>query len=326
MDRWTMLARLAPLALLVAACGASAQDYPAKPVTMIVPFAAGGPTDVVGRALARAMSKVSRGQFSVDNTAGAGGTYGTSRAAKAPADGYTILLHHMGQATAPALYPKLAYDPVADFEPVGLLVNVPMTLVARPGFGPSNLKELLAYMRDKKEPVRIGNAGIGSASHLCGLLFTSRIGMAAQTMPYKGTGPALKALEAGQIDLLCDQTSNTVADIKAGKIKVYGVTTKARVATLPNVPTMAEDGLPGFEILVWHALYAPKGTPKAVIDQLAGYLQASLKDAEFKAAMVPLNADLVGIDMARPEALRSQLKAEIDKWTPLIRKAGVYAE
>jgi tripartite-type tricarboxylate transporter receptor subunit TctC len=232
----------------------------------------------------------------------------------------------MGQATAQALYPKLGYDPVTDFEPVGLIVNVPMTLVARPGLAPSNFKELLAYMREKKDQVKIGNAGIGSASHLCGLLLTSRLGLAAQTMPYKGTGPALKGLEAGQIDVLCDQTSNTMADIKGDKIKVYGVTSKARLAALPNVPTMAEDGLAGFEILVWHALYAPKGTPKAVVEQLSGYAQASLKDPEFKAAMAALNADLVGADSAKPEALRTYLKAEIEKWTPIIKKAGVYAE
>lgn len=324
--RFIGLWRLAPLALLLATVGAGAQEYPVKQVTMIVPFAAGGPTDVVGRALAKAMSKVSRGQFTVENTAGAGGTYGATRAARAPADGYTILLHHMGQATAPALYPKLAYDPVGDFEPVGLLVNVPMALVARPGFGPNNFKELLAHVRDKKEQIKVGNGGIGSASHLCGLLLTSRLGLAVQTMPYKGTGPALKALEAGQIDLLCDQTSNALAGIKADKIKVYGVTTRARLASLPAVPTIAEDVLPGFEIMVWHALYAPKGTPKPVIDQLAAYLQGSLKDAEFKAAMAQAGADLVGSEQARPEALRSLLKAEIDKWTPLIRKAGVYAE
>jgi tripartite-type tricarboxylate transporter receptor subunit TctC len=320
------IARIASLALLLFATAACAQEYPVKPVTMIIPFAAGGPTDVVGRALAKAMSRASRGQFNVENTAGAGGTYGATRAAKSAPDGYTLLLHHMGQATAPALYPKLGYDPVADFEPIGLLVNVPMTLVARPNLGPSNFKELLAYMRDKKNQVKIGNGGVGSASHLCGLLLMSRLELSAQTMPYKGTGPALKGLEAGAIDVMCDQTTNTMAEIKGDKIKVYGVTSKNRLSALPNVPTMAEDGVAGLEILVWHALYAPKGTPKAVIDQLSGFIQASLKDPEFKAAMVALNVELVGAESARPEALRAYLKAEIERWTPLIKKAGVYAE
>lgn len=322
----TLLACLAIPACLLCATRAAAQDYPAKAVTVVVPFAAGGPTDVVGRALAKAMGKASKGQFNVDNTAGAGGTYGAMRVAKAAPDGYTVLLHHLGQATAPALYPKLAYGPVADFEPVGLLVNVPMTLVARADLAAANLKELQAAMRDKRGQLKIGNAGVGSASHLCGLLLMSRLDLPAQTIPFKGTGPALKALEAGQIDVLCDQTTSTMADIKAGKVKVFGVTSKSRLAALPNVPTLGEAGVAGVEILVWHGLYAPKGTPSAVIKQLAGYLQASLKDPEFKSAMAAMNVDLVNADSAKPEALRSTLKAEIDKWTPFIKKAGVYAE
>lgn len=311
---------------LLAAGAAGAQDYPAKPVTLVIPFAGGGPTDLVGRALAKAMAKSLRQPVNVENTGGAGGTFGAGRVAKAAPDGYTILLHHIGHATAQALYPKLAYDPAGDFEPVGLAVNVPMTLIGRPNLAAANLQQLVALMKHEKGQLKLGNGGIGSASHLCGLLLLSRLEAESQTVPFKGTGPALKALQAGQLDVMCDQTTNTVDEIRADKVKVYGVTTRKRLAALPNVPTMAEDGLAGFEVIVWHGLYAPRATPKSVVEQLAGALQAGLKDAEFKAQMKELGADIVASDSAKPEALRLFLKAEIDKWGPLVKKAGVYAE
>ena len=248
---------------------AAAQEYPQKPVTVIVPFAAGGPTDTVARLLGVAMGKSLKTQIIVENVGGAGGTIGAARVAKAAPDGYTLLLHHIGQATAPALYRKLPYDAVDDFEPIGLVNDVPMTLVARKDFPPKDLKELIAYVKANKDKVTYANAGLGAASHLCGMLFMTAIDTDLTTVPYKGTAPAMNDLLGGQVDFMCDQTTNTTSQIKAGKIKVYAVTTKTRVPALPEVPTMDEAGLPNFEVSVWHALYAPKGTPRPVVDKLA---------------------------------------------------------
>ena len=316
---------IASIALLGAA-GAAAQDFPRKPITVIVPFAAGGPTDTVARLLGVAMGKSLKTQIVVENVGGAGGTIGAARVAKAPPDGYTVLLHHIGQSTAPALYRKLPYDAVADFEPVGLVNEVPMTLVARKDFPPKDLKELIAYVRANKDKVSYANAGLGAASHLCGMLFMSAIDTDLTTVPYKGTGPAMNDLLGGQVDFMCDQTTNTTSQIRAGKIKVYGVTTKARVPSLPDVPTLQEAGLPGFEVSVWHGLYAPKGTPPAVVAQLAKGLQDALKDATVKQRFAELGAEVAPDSRATPAALRTHLAAEIAKWGPIIRKAGVYAD
>jgi tripartite-type tricarboxylate transporter receptor subunit TctC len=305
---------------------AEAQEYPRKPITVIVPFAAGGPTDTVARLLGVAMGKSLRTQLLVENVGGAGGTIGAARVAKAAPDGYTVLLHHIGQATAPALYRKLPYDVTTDFEPIGLVNEVPMTLVARKDFPPKDLRELIAYVKANKDKVSYANAGLGAASHLCGMLFMSAIDTDLTTVPYKGTGPAMNDLLGGQVDFMCDQTTNTTSQIKGGKIKVYGVTTKARVPSLPEVPTMQEAGLPAFEVSVWHALYAPKGTPKAIVDQLTQGLQDALKDATVKQRFADLGAEPVPSSRATPDALRAHLKAEIDKWGPIIRKAGVYAD
>ena len=319
------LSVIASIALLGAA-GAAAQDFPRKPITVIVPFAAGGPTDTVARLLGVAMGKSLKTQIVVENVGGAGGTIGAARVAKAPPDGYTVLLHHIGQSTAPALYRKLPYDAVADFEPVGLVNEVPMTLVARKDFPPKDLKELIAYVRANKDKVSYANAGLGAASHLCGMLFMSAIDTDLTTVPYKGTGPAMNDLLGGQVDFMCDQTTNTTSQIRAGKIKVYGVTTKARVPSLPDVPTLQEAGLPGFEVSVWHGLYAPKGTPPAVVAQLAKGLQDALKDATVKQRFAELGAEVAPDSRATPAALRTHLAAEIAKWGPIIRKAGVYAD
>ena len=222
----------------------------------------------MARLLGVAMGKSLKTQILVENVGGAGGTIGAARVAKAPPDGYTILLHHIGQSTAPALYRKLPYDAIGDFEPIGLVNEVPMTLVARKDFPPKDLRELIAYVKANKDKVTYANAGLGAASHLCGMLFMSAIDTDLTTVPYKGTGPAMNDLLGGQVDFMCDQTTNTTSQIKAGKIKVYGVTTKTRVPSLPDVPTMHEAGLPNFEVSVWHALYAPKGTPRPVVDKL----------------------------------------------------------
>jgi tripartite-type tricarboxylate transporter receptor subunit TctC len=314
------------LLLLTSAVPLYAQNYPAKVITIVVPFAAGGPTDTVARLSTVPMSKTLKQQVIVENVGGAGGTIGANRVAKAPADGYTLLLHHIGHSTAPALYRKLPYDPIADFEPIGLINEVPMTLVAKKDFPAKDLKELISYVKANKDKVNLANAGLGAASHLCGMLFMSAIQTDLTTVPYNGTAPAMNDLLGGQVDLMCDQTTNTTSQIKAEKIKVYGVTTTKRIASLPKVPTLDEAGLKGFEVTVWHSLYGPKNTPKAVIDKLTNALQDALKDSNVKQRFAELGTEPVSLDRATPQALQKHLKAEIDKWTPIIKKAGVYAD
>lgn len=311
---------------LIGASQVYAQQYPSKVITMIIPFSAGGPTDTVGRLLARAMGTSLKSQIIIENVGGAGGTIGAARVARSTPDGYTIFLHHIGQSTAPALYRKLPYNSITDFEPIGLVTDVPMTLVAKKDFPAKNLKELIAYVKANKDKVTYANAGLGAASHLCGMLFMTALQTDLTTIPYKGTAPAMNDLLGGQVDFMCDQTTNTTSQIKGGKIKVYGVTTKKRVPSLPDVPTMHEAGLPNFEVAVWHALYAPKGTPKEIIDKLAKALQEALKDATVKQRFAELGTEPVAENRATPEALRTHLKAEIDKWAPIIKKAGVYAD
>jgi len=293
---------------------------------MVVPFAAGGPTDTVARLIGAPMSKTLKQQVIVENVLGAGGTIAANRVAKSAPDGYTLLIHHIGHSTAPALYRKLPYDALNDFEPIGLINEVPMTLVAKKDFPAKDLKELIAYVKANKEKINLANAGLGAASHLCGMLFMSAIQTELTAVPYNGTGPAMNDLLGGQVDIMCDQTTNTTSQIKAGKIKVYGVTTKKRVASLSNVPTMDEAGLKGFEVSVWHGLYAPKGTPKPVIDKLTKALQAALKEDNVKQRFAELGTEPVAENRATPTALRAHLKAEIDKWSPIIKKAGVYAD
>ena len=312
--------------LLLAAAPVAAQDFPARAVTMIVPFTAGGPTDTLARHLAQSMGSTLKQQVIVENAPGAGGTIGSTKAAKAKPDGYTILIAHIGMATAPALYRKLSFNPLTDYEYIGQVADGPMTLIAKPGFQPSNLKDLIAYVKANKAKVNMGNAGIGSASHLCGLLFMSTIETDLTTVPYSGTAPAMTALMGGQIDLMCDQTTNTNAQIKAGKVKVYGVTSRQRASSLPEVPTLQEQGLKDFEVAVWHGLYAPKGTPKAALDKLNAALQAAAKDAGMKTKLEELGVVPVSVDKATPEGLQKHLKTEIDKWGPIIKKAGVYAD
>jgi tripartite-type tricarboxylate transporter receptor subunit TctC len=312
--------------MLIGLSSAGAQDYPQKVITMVVPFAAGGPTDTVARLIAAPMSKTLKQQVIVENVGGAGGTIAANRVAKAAPDGYTLLIHHIGHSTAPALYRKLPYDPINDFEPIGLINEVPMTLVAKKDFPPKDLKELISYVKANKDKVNLANAGLGAASHLCGMLFMAAIQTELTTVPYNGTAPAMNDLLGGQVDLMCDQTTNTTSQIKAGKIKVYGVTTLKRVASLPKVPTLDEAGLKGFEVSVWHGLYAPKNTPKPVIDKLTKALQDALKDNNVKQRFGELGAEPVALDRATPEALRKHLKAEVDKWGPIIKKAGVYAD
>ena len=312
--------------LFLVVTGAVAQEFPTKQISLAVPFAAGGPTDTLARNLGVAMTQQLKQQVVIENVAGAGGTIAANRIAKAKPDGYSLLIHHIGMATAPALYRKLPFNPLTDYEYIGQVADVPMTLIAKTGLPPDNLTELIAYVKKNKEKLNLGNAGLGAASHLCGLLFMSRLEADITTIPYNGTAPAMTALMGGQIDLMCDQTTNTTAQIKSGRVKVYGTTTKTRVPSLSMVPTLSEQGMKDFEVTVWHGVYAPKGTPKAVLDKLTAALQASVQDTQFKSRIAELGAQAVSKDKATPESLAKHLKAEIEKWSPIIKKAGVYAD
>jgi tripartite-type tricarboxylate transporter receptor subunit TctC len=318
------------VACAVAAIGwgadALAQGYPTRAITMVVPFAAGGPTDVVARTLAASMSKNLGQTVVIENKLGAGGTIAANYVAKATPDGYTIFIHHNGMATATGLYRKLPYDPLTDFEYIGQVADVPMTLLAKKDLPPNTLRELIPYVRANKEKLNLANAGLGAVSQLCGMLFMQAIGVELTTIPYSGTAPALAALLGGQVDMLCDQTTQTLPQIKAQKVKLYGVTTKHRIAALPDVPTLDEQGLKDFEVLVWHGVYAPKGTPKEALDRLNVALRAALKDPEVVSRLEELGAQVVPEAKQSPAALRDWLRAEIEKWQPVIRKAGVYAD
>ena len=305
---------------------AHAQQYPSKVITVVVPFAAGGPSDTVARLLVQTMSPLLKTQMIVENVGGAGGTIGAARVAQAAPDGYTLFIHHIGHSTAPALYRKLTYDPIKDFEPIGIINDGAMTLVTRKDFPSKDLKELLAYVKANKDKVNMANAGVGSASHLCGMLFMNELQTDLTVIPYKGTGPAMNDLLGGTVDFMCDQTTNTTSHIKSGKIKVYGVTMPKRIGSMPDVPTLSEAGLPNFSVSVWHALYAPKGTPKPIVDKVSSALQEALKDPNLKQRYADLGAEPVAQNRATPEALRTHLKSEIDKWGPIIKKAGVYAD
>ena len=318
-------ALFATTSFLAGSCYAQG-NYPNKAVTLVVPFSAGGPTDAVARLIAVPMGKELGQTVIVENTVGAGGTIAATRVARANPDGYTIFINHMGMATAPALYKKLPYDPLKDFEYIGQVVDVPMVLLGRKNFPPNNLKELETYIKANKEKVTIANAGPGSVSQLCGLLFMSREEVELTSVPYKGTGPALTDLLGGQVDLLCDQTTQTVSYIKSNMVKTYGVTTAKRLSALPNVPTLQEQGLKGFEVKAWHGLYAPKGTPPATLAKLNKALQAALNNPEVKSRLAESNIEVVPMSKVTPASLKEQLELEINKWGPIIHKAGAYAD
>jgi tripartite-type tricarboxylate transporter receptor subunit TctC len=318
------LVRSLILALLLSPCGvAIADDYPTRPVTMIVPFSAGGPGDVIARILGNAMSAALKQSIVIENVVGAGGTLGTNRVAKAAPDGYTLLLMHVGQATAPALYAKLPFDPVGDFATIGLVTDVPMILVARPNFPAKDLGEMVAHIRNNGDKTTLGNVGLGSASQLCGLMFMSTTHTKLTPIYYKGGGPALNDVIAGHIDVYCDPATGPTPYIQSGTIKGYAITSKARVATLPDVPTSAEAGLPEFDVTTWYGLYAPRGTPKPVIDHLVSVLQAALKDPSVISRFAELSMAPVEAERATPEALEAFLKAEIGKWGRIIKAAGI---
>lgn len=310
---------------LFGAGAALAADFPDHAINMVVPFSAGGPTDNVARSLAEAMRPSLGQSVIVENKGGAGGTIGVTQVARAKPDGYNILLMHIGFTTAPSLYKNPGYDTKTSFEPIGLVVDSPMTIIARDNFPANNMKELVAYIKANKDKVSMANAGIGAASHLCSTMFIKAIGVDILTIPYKGTAPAMNDLLGKQVDLMCDQTTNTTQQIEAGKVKAYAVTSKARVPSLPNLPTMQESGFKDFEVGIWHGLWAPKGTPKPVVDKLVSALQAGLADPAFQKRMAGLGATVLTSE-ANPAALTKKVDQQVPQWAELFKEAGVKAQ
>jgi tripartite-type tricarboxylate transporter receptor subunit TctC len=304
-------------------------EYPEKPITIVVPFAAGGPTDKVARDLAEALRKPLGGNtVIIENVGGAGGTLGATKVARATNDGYTLLLHHIGMSTSPALYRTMQYKTLEDFEYLGMINEVPMTLIGKPGLPANNYAELAKWIDANKGKINLANAGLGAASHLCGLLFQSTIKVDMTTVPYKGTGPAMTDLLGGQVDLMCDQSTNTTAQIEGGKVKAYAVTTMKRLTTpaLAKLPTLDESGMKGFNVTIWHALYAPKGTPKAVTDKVNAALKLALHDADFIKHQEALGAVIISDARVNGPEHKKFVESEIAKWGPIIKAAGQYAD
>lgn len=313
-------------ALVMASSLATANTFPNKPITLIVPFSAGGPTDVVARNLAIAMSKNLNQTVIVENRASAGGIIGSEAVIRAPSDGYTLLIHNIGMSTLPSLSKNLRFDPRKDFSYIGEVVDVPMVLTGKKDLPPNTFQELVPYLKANQKTINLSNAGIGTASHLCGLLLMSRLDLALTSISYKGAAPAMTDLQGGQVDLLCDQITTTLQPINNNRIKPYGSTTKKRLAALPSVPTLSEQGLTDFEITVWHGIYAPKSVPKAISDKLVTSLKAALNDPTFKENMTKLGAIPVDDERASPQGLAKKLNDQINIWTPVIQKAEVYLQ
>ncbi|MGY4831804.1 tripartite tricarboxylate transporter substrate-binding protein (plasmid) [Sphaerotilaceae bacterium SBD11-9] len=304
--------------------------YPERPITLVVPFAAGGPTDKTARDLAEALRKPLGGAVIViENKGGGGGTIAATQVARAPSDGYTLMIHHIGMATAPALFRNtLPFKVLEDFTYLGMVQEVPMTLVSRKDLPASNVAELLAWVRAKKGGATLANSGIGSASHLCGLLFMSMAKLDMVTVPYKGTAPAMNDVLAGHVDMVCDQSTNTTEFIAPGKVKAFGVTTKQRVAAkaLRDVPSLDEAGLKGFDMTSYLGLYAPKGTPAVFTQRLMAALAVAMRDPEFIARQEAVGARIITDARVTPEGHKRFIASEIERWTPIIKAAGQYAD
>ena len=321
--------KLVVVAAAVTSLFAYADTYPSKPISIVVPFSAGGPTDRVARDLAEALRKPLGGvSILVDNAAGAGGSIGANKVAKAAPDGHTLLLHHIGMATMPTLVRNIPFKVETDFEYIGMVNDVPMTLIGRPSLPAKNYKELTAWIAQNKGKINLGNAGVGSASHLCGLMFQTALGVDMTTVPYKGTAPAMTDLIGGQIDFMCDQTTNTSTQIEAKKVLAYAVTTAKPLTTpaLKDLPTLQDMGLKGFEVTIWHGLYAPKGTPADVVTKINAALKVALKDADFIKKQEGLGAVVVTDKRMEPAEHKKFVAAEIAKWSPVLKAAGVYAD
>ena len=315
------------VALAFSPLAAVAQSsYPARPITLLVPAAAGGPTDTVARLVAESMNRTLGQTVVVENVGGAGGTIGMTRVAAAAPDGYMIAVWHIAHATAPSLYPALKYDVVNDFDHLGRITDVPMTLVSRTGIPAKNVTEVIDWMRKENDKVTYGHAGIGSASHLCMLMLSKELRIQPRGVGYRGTGPAMNDLLGNQFDVMCDQTTNTTNQIKDGKIRGYAVTTKAKVPSLPELPTLDSGPLKGFEVSAWHALWAPKGLPKDVTDKLVNALQVALKDAKVIDRFASLGTVPVPMEQATPAALKAHLAAEVPRWSEVIKAAGAKGE
>lgn len=315
-------------ALIIAAApqeAAAQTAFPTKQITIVVPAAAGGPTDTVARLIAESMSRTLGQTVLIENMGGAGGTIAMARVAKAAPDGYTVAVWHIAQATAPALYGNLKYDVVNDFDHIGRITDVPMTLVSKTTLPAKNIKELLDWIRAEKTKATYGHAGVGSASHLCALILMKELGVQMTGVGYRGTAPAMNDLVGGQFDVMCDQTTNTTNQIKDGKIKGYAVTTKSKVSSLPDLPTLDSGAIPGFEVSAWHAMWAPKGLPKEASDKLVTALQVALKDAKVIERFASLGTAPVAPALATPDALKSYLTAEVKRWGAVIKAAGVQA-
>ena len=313
---------------LAAFAGAALAEFPEKPITIVVPFAAGGPTDKVARDLGDVLRKQLNQTVIIENVGGAGGTLGAAKVAKAAPDGYTVLLHHIGMSTSPALYRNLSFKTLDDFEYLGMVNEVPMTLVGRPNLPANNYAELVKWLEANKGKINLANAGLGAASHLCGLLLQQSLKIDMTTVPYKGTAPAMTDLLGGQVDIMCDQTTNTTQQIEGGKVKAYAVTTLKPLTTpaLSKLPTLDAAGLKGFNVSIWHGMYAPKGTPKAATDKLNAALRNALKDPEFIKRQEALGAVVVTDARLAPAEHKKFVEAEINKWGPAIKAAGQYAD
>ena len=314
------------------ACGALAMTsmlaaaFPTRPVTIVVPYAAGGSTDVLARVLAEALTRDLGQAVIVENVGGAGGTIGTTKVVRASNDGHTVLLHNMGIATAPALYNNLPFDVAKDLEPISLVGDVPMILVRNKDFAPTTVADLIVQMKAKPGHVKFSHAGIGATSHLCAMLITQTTGTTVTMVPYRGTGPALQDLVAGNVDLICDQPVATGPHIKSGALKAYAMATKERIPTMPEVPTFAESGMPGFELAVWHGIYAPKGTSVLKIQRLNTALRSALRDPAVVRRFTDMGVTIPTADRLQPQILSAHTTTEINRWASVIKAAGVKAE
>jgi tripartite-type tricarboxylate transporter receptor subunit TctC len=321
------MGRLACVALLLAAAAcplaAYPQSYPARPIVLIVPFAAGGPADGLARNIAAAMSKPLKQPIVVDNVGGAGGTIGVARAAKAAPDGYTLLYHNLGMVLAPSLVAKLDYEPAADFEYLGIMSRLFTTLIARPNLPASTFPEFVSYLKAGNEKIMFANSGLGGISHLCGLLLASALQTRFTSVPYKGNAPAMNDLIAGRVDLMCDSAATAGPQIRAGRIRAIGIVGTSRNRELPDVPTLDEQGLKGLELENWSALYAPRGVPKPIMGRLLAAFQASLVDPDFRTYLEKSGYDSVPPEMATPAALARRVRSEVDRWGTLLRQAGI---
>src|SRR4051794_11135658 len=314
---------IALAAALVPQSAVAQAAYPTKTITLVVPAAAGGPTDTVARLIGESMGKTLGQSIIVENIGGAGGTIGMARVAKAAPDGYTISVYHIAQTTHPALYDNLQHNPATDFDHIGRIADVPMTLVSKTGLAAKDVKELIDWIRSQPGKITYGHAGIGSASHLCALVLMKELNMEMVGVGYRGTGPAMNDLLGGQFDVMCDQTTNTTNQIKEGRIKGYAVTTRTKVSSLPDLPTLDSTALPGFEVTAWHAMWAPKGLPKEATDKLVAALQVALKDPKVIQRFADLGTEPVPQNLATPEALKSQITSEVKRWDAVIKAAGV---